>query len=77
MMTLFLVICCATVLLGLGMGILLVGSHLLGRPLSKGCQKPDCCQKKTCDKTEHCATKSRENSTSKCSSNDDVPPTAP
>ncbi|WP_348663769.1 hypothetical protein [Chlamydia vaughanii] len=50
MMTLFLLICCATALLGIGMVILLIGSYLLGRPLSKGCGKPDCCQKKTCDK---------------------------
>ncbi|WP_100934612.1 hypothetical protein [Candidatus Chlamydia corallus] len=77
MMTLFLIVCCATVLLGVGMGILFLGSHLLGRPLSKGCQKPDCCQKKACDKTEHCGTKSRENSTPEDSSHDDVPPTMP
>ncbi|WP_108896590.1 hypothetical protein [Chlamydia serpentis] len=76
MMTLFLIVCCATVLLGLGIGILCLGSHLLGRPLSKGCQKPDCCQKKPCDKTEGCDKKSLENSTPRYSSHDDVPPTA-
>ncbi|WP_139414180.1 hypothetical protein [Chlamydia abortus] len=50
MITLFLVICCATVLLGVGILILLIASYLLGRPLSKGCGKSDCCRKKACDK---------------------------
>lgn len=47
MMALFLLICCATALLGVGVIAVFVGSYILGRPLSKGCGKHDCCQKKT------------------------------
>nr|WP_235628575.1 hypothetical protein [Chlamydia pecorum] len=44
MMTLFFLVCIATVLIALGIGVLLLGSYLLGRPLSKGCGKTDCCK---------------------------------
>ncbi|WP_219994005.1 hypothetical protein [Chlamydia suis] len=46
MTSLFLLICCATVLLTIGVTAVLMGSFLLGRPLSKGCGRRDCCQKK-------------------------------
>ncbi|UFW10234.1 YSIRK-type signal peptide-containing protein [Chlamydia trachomatis] len=46
MTSLFLLICCATVLLSIGVASVLIGSFLLGRPLSKGCGRSDCCQKK-------------------------------
>ncbi|MBQ8498676.1 hypothetical protein [Chlamydia sp.] len=46
MISLFLLICCATALLGIGAMVILAGSFLLGRPLSKGCGRNDCCQKK-------------------------------
>ncbi|MFJ1509120.1 hypothetical protein SBV45_00285 [Chlamydia crocodili] len=65
MMTLFLLICCATALLGVGIVILLIGSYLLGRPLSKGCGKSDCCHKKACDK------QTRSDSTTKAPPYDD------
>ncbi len=35
-----------TVLIGLGLSILLLMSYFLGRPLSKGCGKTDCCRNK-------------------------------
>ncbi|ASD30412.1 hypothetical protein [Chlamydia abortus] len=68
MMTFFLVICCATALLGVGIVILLIGSYLLGRPLSKGCGKSDCCRKKACDK------QTPPDSTTKASPHDDNTP---
>ncbi|WP_080593184.1 hypothetical protein [Chlamydia psittaci] len=68
MMTLFLVICCATALLGVGIVILLIGSYLLGRPLSKGCGKSDCCHKKACNK------QTQSDSTTKVSLYDDDTP---
>ncbi|ANH78308.1 hypothetical protein [Candidatus Chlamydia sanziniae] len=64
MMTLFLLVCCATVLLGIGAGILFLGSYLLGKPLSKGCGKEDCCHKKSCDKTNNKDSKSKSNKSS-------------
>ncbi|BAE81547.1 hypothetical protein [Chlamydia felis Fe/C-56] len=70
MMTLFLLICCATALLGVGIVILLIGSYLLGRPLSKGCGKSNCCHKKACDK------QTRSDSTTKASSHDNDTPSS-
>ncbi|WP_080017542.1 hypothetical protein AB8855_02985 [Chlamydia trachomatis] len=46
MTSLFLLVCCATALLSIGVTAVLIGSFLLGRPLSKGCGRSDCCQKK-------------------------------
>lgn len=44
-MSLFLLIICAAALLGVSAIVIFLGSYLLGRPLSKGCGKSDCCQK--------------------------------
>lgn len=66
MAALFLLICCSATLLGISVIVIFLGSYLLGRPLSKGCGKPDCCQKTTKN------TCSQSDSKTKASPNDDT-----
>ncbi|MBX6679873.1 hypothetical protein [Chlamydia gallinacea] len=66
MAALFLLICCSAILLGISVIAIFLGSYLLGRPLSKGCGKPDCCQKITKN------TWSQSDSKTKASPNDDA-----
>ncbi|EPP35354.1 hypothetical protein CP10139811_0995 [Chlamydia ibidis] len=48
-MTFLFLLVCSVVLIITVASIVFLGTYLLGRPLSRGCGKTDCCHKKHCD----------------------------